>query len=204
MDTATFLSCVLPWEVEGFCSIHWRFVGGRGLQGKTVTTFDEMTSFIEGWTHAPPKPVDLWFCLGRHDGERRRPLMRALKSAWLDVDVEKDPAKDPQGKKYRSVEEAVRAVLRFCKALGIPFPSAVVESGGGIHCYWFSDAALNVEEWEVFAQALKTAAQGQAPGPPSTRGGLACRNRREAPPAPGAAVRRRCDFSSSPKLKPAS
>jgi len=56
-------------------------------------------------------------------------LAVAVRSQWVDIDVgdEKDP--------YATTKEALTALVKFCKALGIPAP-LVVKSGGGLHCYW--------------------------------------------------------------------
>ena len=75
----------------------------------------------------------------------------------MDLDIEPDEAKN-DGKKYRSLEEAIAAVFVFCRELGIPNPSVIIRSGGGIHCYWFSDVALKIAEWDAFAKGLKAAA----------------------------------------------
>jgi hypothetical protein len=75
-----------------------------------------------------------------------------LSSAWADLDV--DP-NDPN--KYGTIEEAIADLFYFCQLAEIPRPSIIVVSGSGIHAYWLSDEVLPVEDWQVFASALKTA-----------------------------------------------
>ncbi len=76
----------------------------------------------------------------------------ALKSIWLDIDV-KDP---PKG--YATKDEARHALDAFVKAAGLPAPSAIIGSGGGLHVYWISSNPLTVDEWKPYAEGLKTAA----------------------------------------------
>jgi DNA primase catalytic subunit len=46
----------------------------------------------------------------------------------------------------------------FYRAVGLPEPSAVVFSGGGLHVYWTSKTALTPDEWRPLAEGLKNAA----------------------------------------------
>jgi hypothetical protein len=43
----------------------------------------------------------------------------------------------------------------FRDKVGLPFPSAIVNSGGGLHVYWISDVPLSPEEWRPYAEGLK-------------------------------------------------
>ena len=76
----------------------------------------------------------------------------ALKAIWLDIDVKPPP------KGYATLEEAQDALTAFVKAAGLPPPSAVVSSGGGLHVYWISDKPLTPDEWRPYAEGLKAAA----------------------------------------------
>ena len=53
---------------------------------------------------------------------------------WMDVDCGPDKAAD--GKGYATVELADVAIQAFCKETGIPVPTHIGESGGGLHVYW--------------------------------------------------------------------
>lgn len=75
--------------------------------------------------------------------------VRALRSFYLDLDV------DPEDvRKYPSKEEALGAVLAFCKINTFPAPT-IVDSGGGIHCYWPFDEEMLRFTWEPLAEAFK-------------------------------------------------
>jgi DNA primase catalytic subunit len=110
-----------------------------------------------------PQVRDIYFCLsrqraykldqsGKPAADRSKENAVALKSLWLDIDV-KDP---PKG--YASVGEALAAQSGLCHSVGLPEPSAIVLSGGGIHVYWSSARVLTPDEWQPLAQGLKNAA----------------------------------------------
>src|SRR5262245_47126310 len=75
----------------------------------------------------------------------------ALKSLYVDVDYKGGE----HG--YANQAEAVRELARFLKATGLPKPSVVVHSGGGIHCHWVMSRALSLAEWQPLAHALAEA-----------------------------------------------
>src|SRR5208283_1538708 len=53
-----------------------------------------------------------------------------------------------------TVREALEVVLKFVHAAQLPFPTALVCSGGGWHVYWISDKPLTVPEWKTYAEGL--------------------------------------------------
>jgi uncharacterized protein DUF5906 len=157
MDTRSFLCGVIPWPTngeEGFINVHWH-KPGMPFQGTSVRTVDELLSAVE---RLKSNQQNLYFCLSRQArgaGHRSKETALAIQSLFFDVDVEPG-----NPKKYGSTAHAIASVLRFCQAISIPNPSAMVASGsGGIHTYWFSDRPLTVDEWLPYAQALKSAAQ---------------------------------------------
>jgi hypothetical protein len=162
---------VLPWpgpNGSGWANLHWtKKIDGhakpqwRGAPFKSVEPF---LNLAQKFTVAPSKAQDIYFCLsvqaqaathakGFQIAMRDAKHAQLLKAIWLDVDV-KDP---PKG--YADLPEAKRAVVKFCTEAGLPLPSALVESGGGLHVYWFSDRALTVAEWAPFAQGLRMEAE---------------------------------------------
>ena len=58
---------------------------------------------------------------------------------------------------FPDLPEAIASILAFCIKLGIPKPSLMVFTGGGLHVYWLSDKMLTVEDWQPFADGLKAA-----------------------------------------------
>ena len=71
---------------------------------------------------------------------------------WLDVDIKNPP------KGYTTLEEALDAIKEFRNKVGLPAPSALVGSGGGLHVYWIFDRPLTRPEWQPYAEGLKAAA----------------------------------------------
>lgn len=82
---------------------------------------------------------------------RTSPIL--LKTLWFDVDVK------AEGNHYRSKDEALDAIEKFCKDTGWPMPTAGVDSGGGIQVYWINKTALPLNEWRAYAHALWVHAQ---------------------------------------------
>jgi hypothetical protein len=117
------------------------------------------------WLLTKPSTRDIYFCLSQQS--ERRPGKKPgsfvafrkggnallLKSLWLDIDVKATP------KGYASPAEACRALAVFRKAVGLPRPSALIKSGGGLHIYWINKTPLTLDQWRPWADALKNAAE---------------------------------------------
>lgn len=76
----------------------------------------------------------------------------AAKAFWIDLDVGQEKAE--KGKGYATKNDAWVAIRDFCKAQGFPMP-LVVDSGGGVHCYWPLTADLSPAAWKGYAEKLK-------------------------------------------------
>jgi len=97
--------------------------------------------------------ADFYFCTSCHTGDREAKNALGHSSVFIDADVH-----DITNGLCHPVVVAV--VFIFCKAAGIPNPSAIVATGsGGLHIYWWSDRTLKTTEWEPFACALREAAK---------------------------------------------
>jgi hypothetical protein len=86
----------------------------------------------------------------------------AVKVLFLDLDVKSGA--------YATTDEAMRALIAVCVAIGLPTPSIVVVYSSApqddsppvdssLHCYWALNRTLSVEEWRPLARAFKTALQ---------------------------------------------
>ena len=154
MDARDFLESVVPWTSEGYVTVHWQHRSGNKFSGRSCRTVDDVIKAVEELKARTE--ANIYFCLSRQkegNGKRARDNALCLFAAWMDIDV--DPTNP---KKYATVAEAIAALLRFCLEVGIPQPSIIVRSGGGVHAYWLSDRILTVEEWQPFVNALKAAA----------------------------------------------
>ena len=57
---------------------------------------------------------------------------------------------------YKTQSEAIRAVIKFCQALTLPWPGFVL-SGHGVHAYWPLDSDISPAVWLRYASGLKLA-----------------------------------------------
>ena len=80
----------------------------------------------------------------------------ALKSLFLDFDIDPEPVGRKVDVTYPSKPEALRALIAFCEQLKLPLP-LLVDSGGGVHAYWPLTDAVSPEEWMDTAAKFKAA-----------------------------------------------
>jgi hypothetical protein len=137
---------------------------------------------------------------------RNQPNAVALKTLWIDVDtkITEDPKKPKDA--YKDLTEAAEALAAFIKAAGLPRPSMIVCSGGGLQPYWVMSRALTPDEWRPLAFALAEATK---------RHGLKCDagctidsarvfripntcNNKVYPPLPTRIVGNPADFTTAP------
>jgi hypothetical protein len=160
---AEFLRRVLPWpgDEPGYCNLHYSMVKRQGMAGLPFQKLADFEKAVQWANTHPGMAKDVYFCLGRQKDigkviNGRAYALRnhlntvALKAIWLDLDVKE--------KGYASVTEALQAIKAFCASENLPPPTALVGSGGGVHCYWISSKELPVEGWTLFAEGLRTAA----------------------------------------------
>ena len=168
-ETAAFLARVVPWPAAdaapGYINVHWTIPqeGGKPRwAGKPTRSVTEFRRLVE-WLLARPTLGDIYYCLSRQrtcrpNGKggftavRQKTNVVDLKALFLDIDV-KEP---PEG--YATIEEARAALEVFCTVVGLPQPSALIGSGGGLHVYWISKTPLTLDQWQPLANRLKNAA----------------------------------------------
>jgi hypothetical protein len=169
-NAADFLTRVVPWpggSAPSYVNLHWTMPNPRNAKeviwsGKATTSVDEFLRLTK-WALKNANIKDIYFCLSlqAHTGKnargeptvlRKKEQALALKAIWLDVDIKTPP------KGYTSLDEAVIAVTEFVKVVGLPPPSALVMSGGGLHVYWINNKPLTPDEWRPYAEGLKSAA----------------------------------------------
>ncbi len=158
---ADFLQRALPWpdpnSETGWVNLHWRAPDRKGITGgQAFKTLEEILGFSHWSTRGKGTPyvADLYYCtsLQREHGEPKksgrysalRSADNAVSSKVLYADVDK----------YESKEAALQAIKDFCERSGSPYPSAIVDSGGGIHAYWFLPEPLQKDDWLGWAAKL--------------------------------------------------
>jgi hypothetical protein len=166
---AQFMARVVPWPegdaAPGYVNVHWTIpqpTGKPRWTGKPVRSIAELQSLVK-WVLSRPNAGDIYYCLslqskagvnkrGNPVAERSLQNALAVKALWLDIDVKEPP------KGYATVQEAWAALKGFYRVVGLPRPSAMVASGGGLHVYWISRAPLTLDQWRPLAVGLKNAA----------------------------------------------
>lgn len=181
-----FLERVVVWpgakEAPGWVNLHTHLKnadpkkhGGKpfvvGWPFKTLNDFISRAT----WLETTDSFFDVWYCTSQQSeaGKNTKGNPKAvrlarnatwLKALWFDIDIK---AEDPQwmaanpGKPwnhYTTVAAALDALSAFRAKVGLPGPSALVDSGGGLHCYWISDVPLDPAGWLPYADGLKALA----------------------------------------------
>lgn len=97
---------------------------------------------------------DAFFAMAsyREPGSRKADNVLWVKSFWIDIDCGEEKAAD--GKGYRTKRDAIKALNAFRLAYALPAPT-VVDSGGGLHCYWILRQDISAAEWLPVAKKLK-------------------------------------------------
>ena len=159
-----FMERVVPWPAPGSTAVinmHWNRPNNPGWGGKPFNRVEDFVTMIPWCVTHPGFIKDVYFCLSQQAltgplVNNKATVLRNtsnatfLKALWLDLDGNKT---DPK-KGYSSKAVALAALGNFLKAANMPFPSAVVDSGGGYHVYWISDVPLTVDEWALYAAGL--------------------------------------------------
>jgi hypothetical protein len=169
---SAFMANVVAWpdpQGPGYINLHYSRPNLKTPGGKDMVSgwpFKDCAKFIEraSWMNSVNSFKECWFCTGQQSqaGVNSKGTPKAMrgrltttwqKSIWIDIDVGvAEPGKPP---KYATREEALAEFLKFQKATGLPRPSAIVFSGGGLHIYWISAKPLTPAEWEPYASGLR-------------------------------------------------
>jgi hypothetical protein len=170
-EAIDFLRHALPWPETskpdaGWINLHWFEKAADGdrkfAKGLPFKTLD---AFVAAANAKIAQGVDLFVCQSRQAqtgtnkrgetiAKKSQSNAQALKAAYLDLDV---GANDEN--KYPTLMDAAKALVTFFKTEKLPPPSAVVQTGGGLHAYWVSDRELTTAEWLPYATALREKAR---------------------------------------------
>jgi len=113
-----------------------------------VDTLEELNDYADALVH---KGYDAYFALASFtDKTAGRMIANAaqLNSFFLDIDC-------GLGKPYADQSEGVAALKAFVKSSNMPKPTAIVNSGRGVHAYWVVGQPLEKAEWKPMAEAFK-------------------------------------------------
>jgi hypothetical protein len=170
-----FMAAVVAWpgslQDPGFVNLHTSFymrgspdgrVNGKFKvgNGKPFKEVDQLLSYANWVNRNPMIMRDAWFCTslqsetetnkhGKIIAKRGEAFTLSSKCVFIDFDV--DPT---DADKYASIPDALAAMAVWRKKVGMPFPSAIVYSGYGVHVYWINNVALTPQQWWPFASGL--------------------------------------------------
>jgi len=150
-----FLEQVVPWGTGDYVTIHWHRPDTKGFFGRSFQSVDAAVAQVENLRDTTE--FNIYFCLSTQKlGEGQRSRTNAVSMCCIGMDLDIKPGSD---RHYQSEDEAVEALFHFCDTTGIPYPSLLVATGGGLHAYWLSDVDLAIDDWQPFADGVKHAAQ---------------------------------------------
>ena len=144
MNTEDFLNRTLGDEGY-YCLFSFRTKDDRRVQ-KFYTSVGDMADAARD---LDSKGYDAYFALATFEEKNSRKVsnVKQLKSFFLDLDC-------GETKDYPNQDEALKALQGFCKTLSLPKPK-LVNSGRGIHAYWFLSEAVGIDDWLPVAERLK-------------------------------------------------
>ena len=168
-----YLARVVAWPKEGelpaYVNLHWTFQSEKhdrpGWGGRAVRSLPDAVKALE-FALKGESTRDIYVCLSTqttaeevqtargwtyHKPIRLQSNAVALKSLFLDIDCKDGPSG------YPDQRSATSALVDFLKASGMPRPTMVVASGGGMHVYWTLSEAIDPQRWKPLAMGLAEA-----------------------------------------------
>jgi hypothetical protein len=113
-----------------------------------VDTIEELSDQADVLVH---DGYDAYFATASYNNAkegRKGTNVKELGSLYLDIDC-------GAGKKYEDQTEGLNALKAFVKQAKLPKPTAVINSGRGLHVYWVADRPLSAATWKPKAEGLK-------------------------------------------------
>ncbi len=177
-DAREYLARVVPWPEPGrmgYVNLQWTFLpaaGGKPTKdgklpwsGRAVVDTKEAANALS-WALKSTGTKDIYVSMAlaaqaevkvSPKGKKTmRPLRLqsnalGLKSFFIDIDLKGGL----HG--YSSMPELVAALGDFLEKTGLPPPTMIVSTGGGVHVYWCCDRMMFPDEWLPIAHSLTNA-----------------------------------------------
>ncbi|MAN64237.1 MAG: hypothetical protein CMI60_20075 [Parvibaculum sp.] len=146
MDTKAFLQKALRGEGR-YCI----FAANSGDKDDRIQNYYESLDELQQAAYElDVKGYDVYFALGVLGEKNNRKVdnIKQLSSFFLDLDC--GPSKD-----FPTQSDALDELKAFCKTTKLPKPY-LVDSGRGIHAYWFLTEPVGKEDWIPAAERLKS------------------------------------------------
>ena len=147
MQTKQFLSAVL--DDQGFYCV----LGRRTKDKHTVQKFyDSIDSVVDSALNFDQQGYDAYFALSTFNiaNSRQAENCNKLKALFLDIDC-------GEGKPYATQSDAITVLRGFCNNFSLPKPTAIINSGRGLHVYWGLTQSYPRSTWTPVAEKLKAA-----------------------------------------------
>jgi hypothetical protein len=143
MDVNKFINTVLG-DDGYYCLFAYNKDGKR-----TQKFFTDKQELLEESKVLDANGYNTFFGLATYkvEGSRKANNTVSMKSLFIDIDC-------GAGKDYATKREALDALKEFCIKLKLPAP-LVVDSGGGLHCYWVLTKSVGIADWVTVAERLK-------------------------------------------------
>ena len=111
--------------------------------------YTSISAVIDETQKLDSEGYDAYFALATFEEQNSRKVsnVKQLNTFFLDLDC--GPSKD-----YPDQNEAIDALRKFCLATKLPKP-LMVNSGRGVHAYWFLDEPVSYDDWLPVAEKLK-------------------------------------------------
>lgn len=144
MNRREFFQQLFGETPNGVINIRGVYFKGKGYN-KFATSWDEVDEHIK---YFQDQGREVYFGLGALKSNTAGAAnVQYLKSFYIDVDC-------GEGKPYTTKKEGLAALVAFTNEVGLPLPT-IVDSGNGLHCYWFLDREIHYDLWKPVAMGLK-------------------------------------------------
>ena len=157
-----FLSKHLPSQGVRFVAV--KKFEQSGMQHTSFSDFESIESYIRRIAddnfavyHACAS-FERESYIGEDGKTKYREQENALYARAFWLDIECTPEKAAANKGYESLTAGLAALRQFCEETGLSWPS-IVNSGGGIHCYWPLKRDVPKADWEHVAEKFKKLTQ---------------------------------------------
>lgn len=149
MQTKDFLNAALGGD--GFICVFGANPAKKRVIQKLYPTIDAACAAAD---NLKDEGFDAYFGLATYitDKSRRADNAKHLKCFFLDIDC--GPHKSEVEGYPGGQKDGIAALQQFCKTVGLPRPT-MVNSGRGIHVYWFLTEPVDPTEWAPVAERLK-------------------------------------------------
>tara|TARA_Y100000592_G_scaffold40484_1_gene64201 strand:+ start:1652 stop:4465 length:2814 start_codon:yes stop_codon:yes gene_type:complete len=144
VETRTFLKKVLGQDGH-YCVFAFRTRDDKRIQ-KFYSSVDHV---VDVAVNLDKEGYDAYFALAtfKEAGSRKVDNVKELNSFFLDLDC-------GLSKDYKTQEQAIEALKSFCMKFKLPRPT-MINSGRGVHVYWFLTEPVGMDNWLPVAERLK-------------------------------------------------